>query len=407
MAHAQCDNPERLSESHQPALTGWRGVAILLVLLYHFVDARPVDWSHKLLFRFVTAGWTGVDLFFVLSGFLITGILCDTRKAPFYYRAFYMRRLLRIQPIYLLWMSCLLLLLSQTWIFGESISGRQIAAIYGMFVNWSLLWFPHQEVTGMAWSLSVEEHFYILWPFLVRRCSHRHLAAILLLIVFAAGFIRTLAVFWSAPQAFIDFNTFTRCDSLAIGGLLALAQRTPLLWERWSSAAPSILIGVGICLAGLSACQEFQLNPAYRSTRTLGYSLLAVFWASVLTLALQKGNRANLAQRIGQWRPLQWLGRYSYAIYLFNPAVLVFLQHHMWSHWHLPASSAAQLLLPPVLGIGLTLSLAVLSWKLVEERMLRFKGHFSPWGSLPPELPRRKRPWSPPLASPIPLSRDN
>ncbi len=113
-----------------------------------------------------------------------------------------------------------------------------------MFVNWGLLWFHHQSVTGMAWSLSVEEHFYLVWPLLVRKCSVKSLTRIVIGTILGCCLIRCMAVLaFRADENFFYFNTFARADSLAVGALLAICHRHQFCVESVAEAVAGCTLG--------------------------------------------------------------------------------------------------------------------------------------------------------------------
>src|SRR5262249_55951728 len=213
-------------------LDGVRGVAILLVMLFHFgavvsEGGAPTGAASKLVQRAVGAGWCGVDLFFVLSGFLITGILYDTKGQPGYYRTFYARRTVRIFPLYygLLVASFLV----RPW------AGLGPPAPEG-YQGWFWLYLANVlrvvhggEACGRLehfWSLAVEEHFYLIWPFVVRTLGRAALLRACVGVGVAALAFRAFAVAKGWPFA-AYMLTPARVDTMAVGAWLALAARGP------------------------------------------------------------------------------------------------------------------------------------------------------------------------------------
>ena len=230
-----------------PALDGVRGIAVLIVILHHgqlmMPDASPGWILLKSAFRL---GWAGVDLFFVLSGFLITGILLDTRPASNYFQSFYARRILRIFPLYYVALTGLLLL---GWACGpwlqRLLPPSDDRGFYFLFLNnWRLL-LHHQmagNTIGHFWSLAVEEQFYLMWSLCVWLVPSRYLGRIC-----AATFVGVLALrvglLWhGGPSQAIVENTFTRMDTLLAGAACAIiVRRKDLLarigpWMDWVAA---------------------------------------------------------------------------------------------------------------------------------------------------------------------------
>src|SRR5277367_5847036 len=215
-----------------PELDGLRGLAILLVILCHYVgesDHKPLGyWPHRVLSAFAI-GWSGVDLFFVLSGFLIGGILLEARGSPNYFRAFYMRRVFRIFPIYYLWIllfAVLALLGLSGFPFPFEVHRQdllqipvQLAFLQNMKFNsyeFPYLWFV------VTWSLAVEEQFYLIAPPLIRFLSHRRLLAVLAATICVAPFIRLYIFYHIALGTFAAAYLLPcRADTLACGILLA------------------------------------------------------------------------------------------------------------------------------------------------------------------------------------------
>ena len=214
--------------SHWPALDGLRGTAILAVLVCHYASLLPRTPAVGLL----EIGWAGVDLFFVLSGFLITGILLDARGTPNYFRNFYARRALRIFPLYYGFLVVTLLVsLVVRLAPGASHEGiRHLWAaqpsLWTYTVNYWIPtqtgWNPWSEMVIPLWSLSVEEQFYLVWPLVVCRLSERGLVRLCVGIVAGALLLRLSLTAAGVDWSWLYFVTPARADSLAAGALLAL-----------------------------------------------------------------------------------------------------------------------------------------------------------------------------------------
>ena len=210
-----------------PELDGIRGCAIMLVLVWHYVQNQlhPEIGSGLAYFKqAIGFTWSGVDLFFVLSGFLIAGILMDQRRKPHYFRTFYVRRVCRIFPLYYLNLAIFLVMLS--WQSGQS---AVFAPLYGgsEVPLWSYVTFTQNVFMGahnsagpgwlaVTWSLAVEEQFYLFLPLIVWFVSRRNLPWVFLWIAGSAVFLRA-----SMPGLSAYINTPWRADSLMIGALLA------------------------------------------------------------------------------------------------------------------------------------------------------------------------------------------
>jgi peptidoglycan/LPS O-acetylase OafA/YrhL len=349
-----------LIRPYMPELDAVRGIAILLVLLFHGM-ARPLHAELSVVGRSLFAvsqyGWTGVNLFFVLSGFLITGILLDAKHGPDYFRRFYFRRALRILPALY---GTLLILLIGGWI------SFRFAAISILFLaNFAaVLGLAHWY--GPLWSLAVEEHFYMLWPFVVHRCSARKLTIVASVVCIASPLLRILNLVGSpVPQHFASLYTWFNLDGLSLGALLAIWLRAPSFRrERLASIALPITIASGVAF--------FLLVGRQWADATVVTSACNLASAGFLSWVLLVGT--------SHWkflvdRPiLKFYGFISYGLYLIH--ILAFhLSDVLLSH-PLAALVANQKPLLAMLlrfggGLVLGTGLAFLSRRSLEERFLR------------------------------------
>ena len=305
--------------SRIPQLDGLRAIAILLVLATHF-------WSYPAGFepinRLARAGWVGVDLFFVLSGFLITRILLDARDSARYYRDFFARRILRIFPLYYALLGVVFILLPLHGTSPElQAVVREWPLYLGYVANLALVLHGWQLFPlDITWSLAVEEQFYILWPFVVRRLPLRGLFLVLAGMVVVVPLIRTGAwlgfgVGWMATHML----PFFRLDGLAMGGLVALGLRRGLLGEpALRRVAVSVLAVVGPLLLLLIETDRFRRDSLL--VGTIGYSLLAIFFAALLVCSLPAGSRLP---RLLRSPALRRIGVVSYGIYIVHPLCLL------------------------------------------------------------------------------------
>ena len=298
---------------------------------------RRQDLPSRLFFRLTAAGWCGVDLFFVLSGFLITGVLYDSKELPHRYRNFYVRRALRIFPLYYTTLTILFALLP--WVVGlvGSLDGLEDAWVwlwaYGANIHVALRgdWFPLSHF----WSLAVEEHFYVFWPAIIIGCRRKTALRVCGGMILMALVVRTWLVMQGAVLA-AYCSTACRMDALAMGGFLALAARGPKGLERLVPLARKVvLISVAALLA--LAGWRFGLFLYDPAIQIVGYSLLDLFFAASLVRIVAAPGASRLAIVFESF-PLRCLGRYSYGLYVFNSIVLLasersFLMTHLvaWS----------------------------------------------------------------------------
>ena len=304
-----------------PALDGVRGLAILLVLAHNLSPfestRRLIDLSAELSFDF---GWVGVQLFFVLSGYLITGILLDTRGAPGYYRAFFGRRVLRIFPLYYGVLFLCLVIVPALGLAPDALLAdrRHSVWLWTYLINWAeplgaaIAVFPH------FWSLAVEEQFYLVWPFVVRRTSPRRLLAVALgLVVVAFGSRLALRVAGAGVAGPYMF-TICRMDALGLGAAVAAVLRIPELAERVAQRQRAIAIGAGVLFVVGGVATRGYPRTSYRD-QTFGYTILALTFAAVVLLAVLDHRRGRgCVGAVLDNAVLRSFGKYSYAIYMFH-----------------------------------------------------------------------------------------
>ncbi len=312
------------------ALDGIRGLAIIFVMLHHFEPLIPASNSlinsAKLVFSF---GWVGVDLFFALSGFLITGILLDTRNASNYFGAFYARRILRIFPLYY---AVLTVVLTAAAFVHPRPNGVPLVAdqkLYYLYLtNWLVLWKGPwtSNVLGHFWSLAVEEQFYLLWPLCVWLLVRRNLAKVA---VGASVIALLVRIFWIArtgPDQAIAMATVTRMDALLCGALAAILFRNLALlsvYRKWLPWVTLITISpFAVCAVALRVAHGIGGELFF--AETIGFSLLAVGFSSWILHAADGDGTATLMQRVLRTKVLTDFGKYSYGIYVYHVPILGF-----------------------------------------------------------------------------------
>jgi peptidoglycan/LPS O-acetylase OafA/YrhL len=361
-----------------PALDGLRGFAILAVLLLHFTSALTVPHGvpARLIKQLFNVGWTGVDLFFVLSGFLITGILSDTRGTHRRFRTFYARRALRILPLYYGYLAVLftvpVLLGARAyitpvgdqlpyWLFLQNFRGPS-----GGFAAFS----PH------LWSLAIEEQFYLVWPLVVFALSRRAALRVCAACVAGALAYRVACVLTVDDLRTVFFLTPGRVDGLAMGGMIALIARGEGGPARLRKAAPLVL-AASLAVIAAAALHPSGFNPGGAYMVVAGYSALAAFFGAVLVLALDEPRRSPLA-RLLSGRVPRFFGRYSYGLYVLHVPLVALARmagvsaDRMASRWEL-----AGLLGYVALMTAATVGVALLSWTLWERPFLKLRGRFA------------------------------
>jgi peptidoglycan/LPS O-acetylase OafA/YrhL len=299
-----------------PELDALRGVAVLLVLLFHglaypFGDASRTGTTgaaHALM-RVSAIGWIGVPLFFVLSGFLITGILLDEERSPRFFRNFYVRRALRILPPFVALLVVLKLLGIASWSFV-----LLSAAFLSNFAG--ALAIP--MAYPVLWSLAVEEHFYLAWPALIRASSVRGAAVVAAAIVVLEPIVRALA-FRAGWGEYLGAHTWYSLDGLAMGSLLAVAVRRA--WFTRSRLTKVALVGAGATVLVFGALAPCGL--ASRETlvgAALQPSVMSAAFLLLLLGAVLIGSGPHRA--LAGIAPLSFYGNISYGLYLVHPLVM-------------------------------------------------------------------------------------
>lgn len=362
-----------------PELDTLRGLAILLVLFFHgfgfqFGTAHLPILAHM----FVVAtmpGWIGVNLFFVLSGFLITGILLDTKSNPQYYRKFYFRRALRILPAYYGFLLLLAVAPKTGWLDHRQVSWQFIALSFVYLSNvTNLFGVPMQY--GALWSLAVEEHFYLGWPVVVRSLSRRAVAICALSIVLICPLLRAIAFGRGAEYG--AGYTWLVADALAIGSLLGLLSRSWLADRRRMTQASIFGMGTGVALLTFGTPFGILLGGTLLGG-VLRPVALNIFFAGALACALLIGtSRLNWMVQ----RPiLQFFGRISYGLYLVHMLVFDFTDHLIGVYVHDPLAivrgNFALMCLRFAIAGTLATAIATLSRKYFEEWFLRLKDRWT------------------------------
>lgn len=375
---------ERVLPRHIPALDGIRGIAILLVMILHY-ETRSWPWrsgAMRPVFTVISSGWLGVDLFFVLSGFLITGILLDARGSDGYFRNFYARRTLRIFPLYYLALLVVFVLLPAAG--GAAIGAGSVARgtqlwFWGYLDNVLIAlrgWGVSPRMTPHFWTLAVEEQFYLIWPAVVLLCNRRTLMRVCVLAMASALALRIGFRFFGDNELAAYVLMPARFDTLAAGAFVAALLRGPRGVEPFRRWARPLLAVTACGTLAIFAWRHFATDED-RVIATIGLSASAVCFGALLLAAVTAG-RSTLRQRILTLPALRFLGRYSYGMYVYHYLVLVALASRglgvevLVARFGAPAGHALHL----ALNAGLTIGISVASWHLFERRFLGLKRYF-------------------------------
>jgi peptidoglycan/LPS O-acetylase OafA/YrhL len=372
--------PER--GGYVPELDGIRGLAIAGVMALHFIGAiTPVNAIERGAVKLSSYGLWGVDLFFVLSGFLITGILADARGSAGYFRNFYMRRGLRIFPLYygLLLLAFVLLpsgLLeradpaflearNQQWWLWSYLTNFYL----GSETTFSLPYFSH------FWSLAVEEHFYLFWPILILVLSRTGAMRLCIGLALTSLAARMYFAVTAPDQLAAGVLTWCRLDALCIGGWFALASRGTTAIDP-AKAVRALGPSAAVVL-GLSVWHVLQL-PGDTIVLSLRTSALAVFFGTFI-YAAARHHGLRLMRSALRMKPLRILGRYSYGLYVFHGLLAYAVHQHSPEAW-LTSTLGNHTLAAIVqvgLGVSVSFAIAVLSYEFFESKFLALKSRFS------------------------------
>jgi peptidoglycan/LPS O-acetylase OafA/YrhL len=368
---------ERLSsKKHFPELDGVRGVAILLVLIFHTFPAADLPLIGKVLAKFTTSMWIGVDLFFVLSGFLITRILIGLKDKPGRMRVFYARRTLRIFPLYYLSLTIFLWVLPYIvmpalkpfqsmwpWFYGYSFN------IWVLFNNdW-----PATNTLDHFWSLAIEEQFYLFWPFLIFYFRRERLPLIAATVCFVALACKTLMFRAGYDYPPVYTMLFSRMDEFALGALASYAyvfgddRRLKPIARRIFFAALAVVAVLFVVRRGFW--------PSDRVLIVFGLPVVALMFAAGIFLSLHAPLDSSLKSILAS-RALRFFGKYSYGIYVYH-----WVLHQILSGETMPPTETAPTgghhglspMMVFALTNALTIAVAVISYHAFEVHFLKVR----------------------------------
>lgn len=350
-------------------LDGIRGIAIFLVLLWHYiacqVSSKIIDAPGGYVINFLALTWSGVDLFFVLSGFLIVGILLDTKGSSSYFSTFYIRRIFRILPLYAVMLLLFIVLpnyISNEWLFAQTLP------IWSYF-TFTQNFFMHRYGFGpnwlaITWSLAVEEQFYLFLPLMVWNMSRKKLIYAFLCLICMSPIFRLI---FNNLGAYVF--SFARADSILVGGLLAIIYRTPkvkiVLIENYK-----YLLGIFFIFlfgAGVITLDVPEIGDAFVHM-WLGvlYSLFLV----VCTLQSSKVVDLLVSNRF-----FVWMGLRSYAIYLFHQPVSSLVHQYLNGKTN-PSFSNLHEFYATIVSLIITFILAEMSFRFFESIFLSYGRRF-------------------------------
>jgi peptidoglycan/LPS O-acetylase OafA/YrhL len=367
--------------AHLPALDGLRGVAILLVAVHMLSTLEVAHGLPAAVLSFVVVrGWVGVQLFFVLSGFLITGILLDTQSADNGLSAFFARRLLRIFPLYYLVLIVAFVILPAFGPLTPALAHDRAHQVWlwTYLSNWTLPYEAGSRAFPHFWSLAVEEQFYLVWPFLVRSRTPASCLKLCLVVALISLATRVGFVVGHLGSGAIYTFSVTRMDALALGGAAAAALRIPAIASQLFARRRQLWVAsFAVAVGGAVLTRGFGQRSVVSDT--VGYTFLAVCFALV-TLAAAIADAAQVARLpVLRSRLLRTFGKYSYAIYVFHKPLHDFVGVPLLAHFGLDFSrSVAGTIVYVICGLAVSYAAAVVSYYIFERHFLRLKAYFVP-----------------------------
>jgi peptidoglycan/LPS O-acetylase OafA/YrhL len=367
-----------------PELDGLRGIAIGMVLATHYFETTihlgiraPMSYA---LAPFLLM-WSGVDLFFVLSGFLIGGILLDARDSSNYFRVFYTRRFFRIAPIYVVCLGAFFILytlirsgvaVKLSWVVKDELPW--VPYLFFLQNFWMMKWnTPGALGLAVTWSLAIEEQFYLTLPLLIRILNtRRRFLTFLGAGIFMAPILRITFRVMRPSRFFPAFFYMMPCraDALLLGVLGAVIVRDARC-RAWLSGHRRLSGGILVLLSlGVGVLRKFSALPTETLMFTIGMTWIAAFYLAVLLYALSW--RESLLSRCLRWNWLRWLGSIAYGVYLFHMFFLYVIYGSVWAGP--PMISSFPALCVVLVALVVTLAVCRVSWIYFEKPLVRI-GH--------------------------------
>lgn len=347
---------------HIPELDGLRGIAILSVVVHH--QLTPFS---------LRGGFLGVDLFFVLSGFLITSLLLAEfgKTGSISLKKFYMRRLLRLGPALLIYLAAGLLVTYHTQLVDLTRQLKLIAIAVFYSTNWRMAfgWDKALDPTSIIWSLSIEEQFYLVWPLVLFGClalkvGRRYIVAGLVLVILAILVHRYLLLEAAADLSRLYYGTDTRADALLVGCVFAFLNVTATFWKakNWLNLAG---VGSVVGLVILVSTADFSDEFLYRG----GFTVAALLSGIVILVAANSPHWIFSA--VLRFRLLRWFGKISYGLYLWHWLVVRSTSLYYLGYWE------------PWAKLALAVGIAAASFYLIETPFNKLKTRFAIKSSRP------------------------
>jgi peptidoglycan/LPS O-acetylase OafA/YrhL len=363
-------NIEYRKGSHIPSLDGLRGIAMISVMLYHF-------------FLIPYAAWFSIDSFFVLSGFLITGILLDTKANKNYFKNYIARRMLRILPLYygvlIIFFLITPLIVSKESLAPYAIYYEHESNFWVYLQNWFLM-LHETDLKGSGrillhlWSLAVEEQFYIVWPFVVLLFNVNNLVRFICAVIVFSITLKCYYFFSGHAWQYTYFNTFTRLDELCIGGLVAIAVRNEKVIARLQTIVPYVFKILLVFILAAIAIKR-PAAPKSQFLEPLGTTVAAIFFASLILYCMSSHKR-NLVKKVLENKILIFFGSYSYSMYIFHVPILAVIRPALFQFLQKHIHHTIAFMLDNLICMFLVIAASQVTWYLIEKPALKLKRFF-------------------------------
>ncbi|MDR2236766.1 MAG: acyltransferase [Chryseobacterium sp.] len=340
---------------HYHELDGVRAIAVIMVMFFHFF--QDIEASGPVI-KLTLFGKTGVSLFFVLSGFLITRILLNSKEKNSYFKSFYMRRILRIFPLYYFF------LLIYYFIF-PLVSDWHAASFHEQIWYWTFIQnfaitFNWKSFGPLYyWSLAVEEHFYLFWPFIIYYCPVKKIKWVVLFLCFISFLTRVILIYNHIEESLL---TFARFDELALGSFLAIMERENKLISNHSKKFLFAFFALLLPLFYLS----FKNGSYSLLDNSLRHLVLGLVYASFVAFIVSVSSDNRLKQLL-KTPFFSFTGKISYGLYVYHPTCFLII------HYYLKDSN---LIISFILSFGLAYVISALSYHFFEKRFLKLKSKF-------------------------------
>lgn len=334
-------------------LDGWRGISIFFVALLHYFPS------------YLIGGWIGMELIFVVSGFLITGILLDSKSGKNYYKRFITRRILRIFPLYYLCLFGLFFLLPNSWLDLSYYKTHQ--AWFWLYAeNWlfSIQGWPDVKALRHFWSLAIEEQFYITWPLFVWLFSKKGLIRFCVFLFFFSFLFRNIGMHMGFVMPFPYVATLGRMEPIVLGALIAILVRTNKSILERNVYPVTIISGVlAVIIFLIAGGMNMEIPLIYM----VNYTVLDIFFAGIIVLTICKDELVYFKRRVLNPPFFKQLGLMSYCIYIFHRPIQVIVQTNFFEYFYTQTGNEnAGKLICVIISILITIPVVYLIHKTVE-----------------------------------------